>query len=137
MISQVLDWLFVGDDCYTKKDIQRHAISTIVGVGGDIARIYPGVECFYLKLNDGPNDPQTYDAILGFISAGKARGNTLVYCRAGMSRSPFVIALWLHRQVGMDLDDAILFVKIKHRVTNPALDMIMAYKAEWKIKEEE
>jgi len=42
---------------------------------------------------------------------------TLVHCHAGMDRSPFAVAWYLHKHMGMTSEDAYNLVKEKHPQT--------------------
>jgi protein-tyrosine phosphatase len=44
-----------------------------------------------------PISAQNFEDIMFAIAIGVRRGNLLVHCLAGMSRSPILIAAWLHR----------------------------------------
>jgi hypothetical protein len=66
-------------------------------------------EWLHLPIFDGGNGEEEFEAALGvavpFIVRRRRRGNVLVHCAAGMSRSVSVLAGYLCAQ-GFDVDDA-------------------------------
>jgi len=126
MIAQILDWLYVGDFDYTEQALLDLKIDHVINVCGEKT----GLEDTYLHLNDGPNPMVDYRFLVDVIQQCRDKKmRILVHCRTGMSRSPFIVALWLAQHNGMGIHDAITFVKIKHPVTLPVMDMVMEYLA--------
>jgi protein-tyrosine phosphatase len=136
MINKVLNWLYIGDWDFNSRILTRLNITHVLNVGGyDSSNTCSQVPAVYehIHLNDGPNDRLKYEAALSTLdrwhrtTMSSPSSNVLIHCRAGMSRSPFVIALWLERHTGMNIHDAITFVKMKNPITMPAMDMVMMY----------
>jgi len=114
MITKILDRLYVGDAFFTKEDLKRLGIGYVINVGGNPN----GLENFDFHLADnGTNEEWQIKRIMGVLGEHMAQGDrVLVCCRAGTSRSCFIIAVWLE-SMGMDLDEAVAFIKLKHKPT--------------------
>ncbi len=66
------------------------------------------VPCEHLPLLDGPgNDPAGVEAVVRRLDELTRRGTVLVHCASGVSRSPFVIALFFTWKYGLFFDDAV------------------------------
>lgn len=122
MISKILDRFFVGDTQFTNEELNRLGIGHVINVSG----VELGLKGHYTHIHlsdDGYNAPSSFSTILAVLEDGMARGwTTLVCCRAGMSRSVFIIILWLER-MGMSRSEAYAYVKQRHPVAqiNPDL----------------
>jgi len=129
MINQITCQLLVGDSKYSKRNISDAKIDTIVNVGGKNTKY----QTFHLHLKDGPNPKKDYEKVLNYIQRHYNNGKKiLVHCRAGISRSPFIIALFLSRNLEIDIDEAIQIVENKHPVTQINRKMLNYYKMEMK-----
>jgi len=114
MINRVLHRVYVGDSEYTQKDLDDCGIRWVLNVGGKKT----GLEDYHRHLSDdGCNSfIDVMDAVLQARQRILCGATVLIHCRAGMSRSPFIIAKHLE-SMGMDLFDAVQFVKEKHPMT--------------------
>jgi hypothetical protein len=122
MITKILDRLYVGDSFIAMDDINKYEINHIINVGGfDLGHL---PNCYQFRLNDdGTNPEEAFSTILKDLeNALGSNQKVLVCCRAGMSRSVFIIILWLEK-MGMSRDEAYYFVKKKHPLAqiNPDL----------------
>ena len=122
MISQILDKLYVGDIWFSESELAPRGIGHVVNVSG--AEL--SLKCQYTHIHlrdDGHNQPSDFATVLATIEDSLSRGwGTLVCCRAGMSRSVFIVMLWLER-MGMSREEAYAFVKQRHPIAqvNPDL----------------
>ena len=58
----------------------------------------PKITYIHIPIPDSrPISAQKFEDIMFAMAIGVRRGNLLVHCLAGMSRSPILIAAWLHR----------------------------------------
>jgi atypical dual specificity phosphatase len=68
----------------------------------------PKITYIHIPIPDSrPISAQKFEDIMFAIAIGVRRGNLLVHCLAGMSRSPILIAAWLHRCGYAGIDKAL------------------------------
>ncbi len=121
MINQILSRVYVGDSEYTKQDLDDLGIHWVLNVGGKET----GMENYHRHLSDDGNNSRidVMDAVLQARQQILCGSTVLIHCRAGMSRSPYIIAKHLE-SMGMDMFDAIKFVKEKHQMTQINQDLL-------------
>ena len=120
-----MDRLFVGDSTFSTEDLTKLRITKIINVGG-VQLLFDEL-FFALRLtDDGKNEAWKFTTILDRMHAGIRSENVLVCCRAGISRSPYMILLWL-RKMGMSKDEAYNFLKEKHPITQINVDLLGRY----------
>ncbi len=95
------------------ESLQHYKITHIVNVAGK--QHFPS-QFIYLRshFSDTSDAPllEHLPAILEFIeSAEQLGGKVLVQCFGGVSRSPAVVVAWLIKKNGMQVDEAIEFIK--------------------------
>jgi protein-tyrosine phosphatase len=95
------------------ESLQHYKITHIVNIAGK--QHFPS-HFIYLRSHfpDCSDAPflEHLPAILDFIeSAEKMGGKVLVQCSAGVSRSPATVVAWLMKRNGMQVDEAIGFIK--------------------------
>lgn len=119
MISRVLDRLYVGDRRFTSENLSNLGISYVLTVGDN-----PKPNHYWCPLIDGEGNRwqdvlKAVNIVQGQLTSGDM---ILVHCDEGISRSPFVISLYLNK-VGMSLKEAVEFVTRRHPPTsiNPHL----------------
>lgn len=114
MINKILDRLYVGDSDYDQEDLDEYNIHYIINLGGHRTQL----EHKHIHLRDnGGNDYSDIQKIVAFIQQKIFFGSrVLVHCRAGISRSPYIIVKYLEC-IGFNLFDAIEYVKMKHPIT--------------------
>lgn len=125
MISQILDRLYVGDCEFHREDLEELAITHIINVGG-VSLPYESIFYRHHLTDDGENPEWAFSTILARLEAALSytySHRVLVCCRAGMSRSVFIIMLWLQR-MGMSRDEAYEFIKKKHPIAQVNLDLL-------------
>lgn len=152
--------------------LKRHGITTVVNCAVNLDFNYVGepapdalnpvsfgqapIRYYKLGIVDGPGNPQTmmlagYFQLKGALDQilpekpsypVRERGNVLVNCRAGRSRSVILVALFLHLHLGAEfptLEDAIDHVRRKrelrpdewHETPKPMLVAAAARTAHW------
>jgi protein-tyrosine phosphatase len=68
----------------------------------------PKITYIHIPIPDSrPISAQKFEDIMFAMAIGVRRGNLLVHCLAGMSRSPILIAAWLHRCGYAGIDKAL------------------------------
>ena len=101
MITRVWERLHLG----SLKDAERLAFDNSMGITAVISlcpeEILPSAQGIaYVKIpiaDAQPISTQQFDEIMESIEQGLRRGNLLIHCAAGFSRSPIVAAAWMHR----------------------------------------
>jgi len=100
-VTKIWERLYVGD----LKDAQQLArsnperIHTVIS----LCREQPvnqtsKITYIHIPIPDSrPISAQKFEDLMFAIAIGVRRGNLLVHCLAGKSRSPILIAAWLHR----------------------------------------
>jgi atypical dual specificity phosphatase len=64
----------------------------------EIERKNPTIHYRQVPIADAqPISTRQFDEIMGAIDHGLRRGNLLIHCAAGYSRSPILAAAWMHR----------------------------------------
>lgn len=139
MITQILDRLFVGDSNLTIEQLEQHGITHIINVGGveldrgklerDSTRVFNRVLYWEHLTDDGKNPIWKFSTILSKLSAAISwtySHRALICCRAGFSRSVFIVLLWLER-MGMSRDEAYEFIKKKHPIAQVNLDLLTCW----------
>lgn len=121
MITRILDRLFVGDSEWTAEQLRALGIWKVVNVGG-VEKKWHHISHIHLS-DDGENNPSAIATAVQEVSEGVRMGPTLVCCRAGISRSPFVVVQWLQR-MGMSRCEAYEFVKAKAPATQINIDLL-------------
>ena len=125
MISKILDRLFVGDSNFHREDLETLGITNIINVGG--ANLpYTQVTYWQRLSDDGKNELWKFTTVLSRLErllTYSYQPKVLVCCRAGMSRSVFIILLWLEKN-GMSRDEAYAFIKKKHPIAQVNLDLL-------------
>ncbi|MBW2671980.1 MAG: dual specificity protein phosphatase family protein [Deltaproteobacteria bacterium] len=125
MISRIFDRLYVGDSNFTKADLDELSIDYVINVGGKVT----GLEDYHYHLSDDGSNP-----IWALSTVLKHLGDRLMYtndrvlvcCRGGVSRSVYVILLWL-RRVGMSREEAYKFIKERHPAAQINLDLLRSW----------
>lgn len=127
MITQILDRLYVGDSAFHRCDLEEFGITHIINVGG--VKLQCELHCYPFHLtDDGENLSWKIPSILKRLEAllvHRGSPHVLVCCRAGKSRSVFIVLLWLEK-MGMSRDKAYEFIKKKHPITDINPDLLMS-----------
>ena len=126
MISRILERLYVGDSGFTPEDLQRLGVNNVLNVGG--VELKPTCQYAQIHLVDnGHNPPHAFKTALATLDDAAQRGmTTLVCCRRGVSRSVFLVMLWLER-MGMSRDEAYAYVKERHPVAQVNVELMESY----------
>lgn len=117
MVVKILDRLYISDSKFTEEGLDQNKITNILNVGEvDDLNVF-GRRYHHHHLLDGKgNTAGDYANIIYYINKTitvNYDGRLLVCCRAGLSRSAYVILLWLQK-MGMSKHDAYIFIKECH-----------------------
>jgi len=121
LINKILERVYVGDSEYTRKNLDELGIHWVLNVGGKVT----GHEDYHRHLTDDGNNTRIdiMDAVLQARQRILNGFTVLIHCRAGISRSPYIIAKHLE-SMGMDIFDAVEYVKEKHPMTQINQDLL-------------
>ena len=118
-IIQIIDTLYLGSvgAAYNLDSLKSLKISHILTVCEELPPRYPND--FNYKVIKVTDDPSTrleiyFKEATDFIKSAVNQGsNILVHCFAGVSRSSTIVIAYLIRFHGMDVDEALNYVKQK------------------------
>ena len=84
-------------------------ITTVISLCQEpIVRRAPKITYIQIPISDTrPISSQKFEDIMFAVAIGVRRGNVLVHCLAGKSRSPIVVAAWLDRVGYAGIDEAL------------------------------
>ena len=122
-IVQIVSGLFLGNKhASSELDLLKSLnIKYIVNVGGG-KNLYETELCYHKITLDDSCDvsilPYFEDAC-DFIDQSLKRGNVLVHCRGGFSRSPTVVVAYLIKFYRMTFEDALKIVKVQRGCVQP------------------
>ena len=125
-MTEIWERLFLG----SLKDAEQLArsnpqrITTVVSLCREQAvHRTPKITYIHIPIPDSrPISAQKFEDIMYAMAIGVRRGNLLVHCLAGMSRSPILIAAWLHRCGYAGIDRALSEIaELRDLAPSPAL----------------
>ena len=110
-MTRIWERLYLGE----LQDAQRLArsnpqrINTVITLCREQAGVKAAkIAYIHIPISDlRPMSAQKFEDIMFAMAVGVRRGNLLVHCFAGMSRSPILIAAWLHRCGYAGIDKAL------------------------------
>jgi len=119
MITEIIQNLFVGDDM----DAKDFWYSQVPHISIDLTGWNIDIELNRENL-------ETIDKVLQVIKSAYDNDlPTLVYCHAGMDRSPFMVACFIHRELGFSSEYAYKMVKEKRVQTIVHDDWMKLYQS--------
>ena len=99
-MTKIWDRIYLG----SFKDAQQLAtanpcgITAVVSLCEEEVRRGANISYVHLPIADSrPIPAQKFEAIMKAIEDGVQQGNLLVHCVSGSSRSPIMLAAWMHR----------------------------------------
>lgn len=131
-MTKVSENLFLGslDDADRLAVCNTHKITTIVVLCGDKPQaISNGIHYLHLPVSDARPIPRpTFESVMTAIGEGVQGGKALVCCGAGISRSPSLLAAYLHRTGFLGFDDAIAYLRKLRPVVSPSSRLLTSIK---------
>jgi len=110
-VTKIWERLYLGSfkdaEHLARSNPQR--IATVISLCREQA-VHRAAKITYIHIpiaDSRPISGQRFEDIMFAMAIGLRRGNLLVHCLAGMSRSPILIAAWLHRCGYAGIDKAL------------------------------
>jgi atypical dual specificity phosphatase len=110
-VTKIWERLYLG--CLKDAEQLPHSnpqrITTVVSLCREQAvHRSPKITYIHIPIPDSrPLSAQQFEDIMFAMAIGVRRGRLMVHCLAGMSRSPILIAAWLHRCGYAGIDKAL------------------------------
>lgn len=125
-IHEIVPRLFIGSH---PRDMHSH-IEAVVCVDSTMPKYEFGKlkGMTHLPILDGPNPGQQWltDAVALVESYMRHGWATFVHCQAGISRSVFVVAGYLIQEWDLTPEQALVLIRDKRKVADPAPAFILA-----------
>jgi protein-tyrosine phosphatase len=77
-----------------------------------------------------PISPQQFEEVMTAIEQGFRRGNLLIHCAAGYSRSPTLAAAWMHKRGYLDFEVALEEIARLRPTIDPSPVLLKSIKEE-------
>ena len=123
--------LYLGsiDDAEALAKSNLHGIRTVLSVCREpVCTRANGVKYLQIPVEDGRRIPiARFDAVIDAVSENIRWGKVLVHCLAGLSRSPIIVASWMH-VVGYKNIDAALAEINRLRPIDPSPSLLRSVK---------
>ena len=110
-MTRIWERIYVGNlkdaELLARSNPQR--IATVISLTREqaVSRA-PSITYIHIPIPDSrPLSAQKFEDIMFAIAIGVRRGNLLVHCLAGMSRSPILVAVWMQRCGYAGIDKAL------------------------------
>ena len=123
--SEIINGLYVGsiDSTYDIKTLKELGITHIISVLPGFTPPYPD-DFKYMVINAMDDENTNLDMVFEdsnkFIDdAFENRGNILVHCMMGRSRSATIVAAYLIHTFGMNVDEILSLMKNKRNIIQP------------------
>jgi hypothetical protein len=123
--TEIITGLYIGsiDSTYDIKKLKELGITHIISVLPGFAPPYPN-DFKYMIINamddENTNLGNVFEDSNKFIdNAFENRGNILVHCMMGRSRSATITAAYLIHAFGMNVDDVLSLMKNKRNIIQP------------------
>lgn len=129
-VSTIIDVqpnLLLSSLCYDHNTLMQRKIASVVSLMPDAPKLPNHIFHAVAQILDSPEQEFPCDEIADLIHNCLKRGNTLVHCQAGVSRSPTAVAAYLMKYYHMDADEALNLIK-EYRDVKPNYGFIYQLK---------
>lgn len=143
--SQVLSWLYLGSyfNATNKAELRKLNIKYIINCASECKNIFDYSNFTYLKLplKDKKDFPieNYFDKANSFLKQVESinsnnnaddddKGNVLVHCQLGKSRSASIVISYLIKEMNMSFNESYKFLKEKRKNISPNNGFIMKLK---------
>ena len=97
---------------------------------------FPNIQVACIPLKDKPEQDivQYFEPAYHAIDKGRSRGNVLVFCFAGVSRSASIVLSYIMRENKLSYEESLIFLKTKRTVCpNKGFELqLIAYQSQEK-----
>ena len=131
-ITQVWERLFLGGryDAERLYRLNPHGITSVVSICEDaVLRRNPRIAYVHIAVADAtPMSVGKFDAIIDAIAGNIRWGRLLVNCGAGVSRTPIMVAAWMHVVGYKNIDAALVEIRMLRPIINPSPILLKSVK---------
>lgn len=117
----IVDNIYLGnsEDAKNIESLKSHNITHILIPAIGIEKHFTDIEYLSFPIYDSPytNISKYFDECIDFIKTSK--GNVLVHCAMGISRSATIVIAYLIIEKKMSYTEAYLYLKNKRNIINP------------------
>lgn len=114
-MHEVLPHVFLGGVCdTTATQLEEHYIQTVLTVMDmDLPDKISGINYHWVKMYDMPreNIKKHFSEFINIISNGIKKGNLLVHCQIGMSRSVTAIVSYMVAVLGLSVEESLKIIR--------------------------
>lgn len=133
MITRIFERLYLSS-AYDANDL---AVSNPLGIAAVVnVNTQPnrserdGIQYVHFPIDESERvPPGTFGPVIGALSELIRTGKVLVHCEIGSSRSPVVVAVYLHLVGYKDFDEALAEIKGLRSIVSPSKSIIASAKA--------
>ena len=132
-MDKIMDHLYIAgrEQASNKSLLEAYKITHVLIVARYVYPEFPDK----LKYKAIPADDlpmfdlfKYFEDAIQFIRTGRAKGNVLVHCAAGISRSSTIVIAYVMKEIGMSSKAAIEYVTKRHSITSPNAGFITQLK---------
>ena len=121
-MNLIIDNIYVGDVVAASDEeyLKQFNITKVVNCAEEITSDYKDLKFLELKIYDieGQSLFPKFEIAYKFIKLNK-KGNILIHCVLGMSRSASLVAFYLMKEKGWDYDTCYKYMKERRPIVDP------------------
>ena len=121
-MNYIIDNIYLGDSQAASNEeyLKSYNITTVINCAVDISSSYQDLRFLELRMYDTFLQSlfPKFEIAYKFIKLNK-KGNILIHCVLGMSRSASLVAFYLMKEKGWDYDKCFKYMKEKRPIVYP------------------